>query len=103
MDGGGRFAGSLTETALLRPVKVRIARAVSQRRRGGRRVRGGVRVAPGRWHGFARSLVRLATHLSRLPRHAGLAATILMIAASAGYGAVRGDQMGSIVDVFKAF
>ena len=101
MDGGGRFAGSLTETALLRPVKVRIARAVSQRRRAGRRVSGGVRVASGRWHSFARSLDRLANHLSRLPRHAGLAATILMIAASAGYGAVRGDQMGSIVDLFK--
>jgi len=36
-----------------------------------------------------------------LPRHAGLVAVIVMIVASTGYGAVRGDQARKIVDFFK--
>lgn len=103
MDGGGRFAGSLSETAPLRPAKAGAAAAVSQRRRAERRGSDGVRIfePSGRWRRFARSLDRTASHISRLPRHAGLVATILVIAASAGYGAVRSDQTGKIVDFFK--
>jgi cell division protein FtsQ len=43
----------------------------------------------------------VANRLARLPRHAGLIATILIIAASAGYGAVLSGQADKIVDLFK--
>ena len=103
MDGGGRFAGSLSETALSRPARAGSAAAVSQRRRAERRGSDGVRVLEpsGRWRRFARTLDRVAGHLSRLPRHTGLTATILMIAASTGYGVVKSDQTGKIVEFFK--
>src|SRR6516162_11084804 len=103
MDGGGRFARSLKEIALSRPAKAGFATAVSQRRRAERRGSDRVRAleSSGRWHRCARSLDRVADRLSRLPRHAGLAAAILTIAAGAGYGAASGDQAGKIVDFFK--
>src|SRR6516162_5756232 len=101
MDGGGRFARSLKEIALSRPAKAGFATAVSQRRRAERRGSDRVRAleSSGRWHRFARCLDRVADRLSRLPRHAGLAAAILTI--GAGYGAASGDQAGKIVDFFK--
>src|SRR5260370_20544584 len=102
MDGGGRFAGSLSEKAPSRLHQAGAAAAL-QRRRGEWLGSEGVRVleSSGRWRRFARSLDRVATRLARLPRHAGLIATILIIAASAGYGAVRSGQAGKIIDLFK--
>src|SRR6266849_2729469 len=103
MDGGGRFAGSLSERAPPWPGKAAAAAAVSQRRRGEWLGSHGVRLmeSSGRWHRFARSLDRGASSLARLPRHAGLIATILIIAASAGYGAVRSGQADKIIELFK--
>jgi len=102
MDGGGRFAGSLSKRALSR-LRQAGAAAALQRRRGERRGSHGVRMlqSPGRCRRFARSLDRVANRLARLPRHAGLIATILTIAASAGYGAVLSGQADKIVDLFK--
>src|SRR5258708_6140536 len=102
MDGGGRFAGSLSERALSR-LRQAGAAAALQRRRGEWLGSHGVRVleSAGRWRRFARSLDRVANRLARLPRHAGLIATILIIAASAGYGAVLSGQADKIVDLFK--
>src|SRR5712664_3064507 len=101
MDGGGRFAGSLSERA---PSRLRRAgAAVSQRRRGEWVESHGVLLleSAARWRRFARSLERVANRLARLPRHAGLIATILIIAASAGYGAALSGQAGKIIDFFK--
>jgi cell division protein FtsQ len=102
MDGGGRFAGSLSERA---PSRLRQAGAAAalQRRLGERSGSHGVRVLEpsGWWRRFARSLDRVANRLARRPRHAGLIATILIIAASAGYGAVLSGQAGKIVDLLK--
>ena len=55
----------------------------------------------GRWRRFAHSLDHVANRLSRLPRHAGIIATFLTIAASAGYGAVRSGQADKIIDLFR--
>src|SRR5712691_4099803 len=102
MDGGGRLAGSLSETpsqkALAAPAK-----AVSRRRRAERRGSDGARASEpaGRRRRFARWLDRVADRISRMPRHAGVAAAIVIIVASAGYGAVRGDQAGKIVDLLR--
>src|SRR5258708_22793905 len=102
MDGGGRFAGSLSKRALSR-LRQAGAAAALQRRRGERPGSHGVRMlqSPGRWRRFARSLDRVANRLARRPRHAGLIATILIIAGSAGYGAVLSGQAGKIIDPFK--
>jgi cell division protein FtsQ len=103
MDGGGRLVGSLSETAPSLPARAGFAKAVSRRRRAERRGSDGVRLLEpaGRRRRFARMLDRVASHIARLPRHAGAAAAILVIAASAGYGAVCGDQAGTIVDFLK--
>jgi len=103
MDGGGRFAESLSETAPWRLDRAWAAADVSRRRREEWRGSHGVGVleSGGRWRRFGRSLDRVANRLSRLPPHAGLMATILMIAASAGYGAVRGGQADQMIDLFR--
>jgi len=103
MDGGGRFAGSLKEIVLSWPDKAGVAMSATQRRCAQRRGSNFARLLEpsGRWRRFARSLDRVANRLSRLPRHAGLTAAILIIAASAGYGAVSSDQANKIVDFFK--
>src|SRR5450432_2873009 len=102
MDGGGRFAGSLNETAPP-PVKPGRAKAVSRRRRAERRGSDGLRgIEPAGWRRrFARWLDRVAERIARLPRHAGIAAAILIVAGSAGFGAVRGDQAGKVIDFLK--
>jgi cell division protein FtsQ len=105
MDGGGRLAGSLKETAL-RPGQAAAAAAgshpASWHRRGGWRLRRGASSwRPSGWRRFERALDRVAGRVSRLPRHAGLAATILLIAASAGYGAAGSGQAVRIIDFFK--
>jgi len=103
MDGGGRLAGSLSETAPSQKALVGRAKVVSRRRRAERRGSEIVRaVEPAGWRRrFARWLDRVADRVSRLPRHAGLAAATLIIAASAFYGAVRGDQVDKLVDFVR--
>jgi cell division protein FtsQ len=101
MDGGGRFAESLNETTWLRSTKAGVATAASQRRRAERRWEARILEFSGRSHRLARFLDRAASTMSLVPRHTGLIATMLMIAASAGYGAVSGGQAGKIVDLFK--
>jgi cell division protein FtsQ len=48
---------------------------------------------------IARSALRLA---ARLPRGAGLAATVAVILASLVYGAVKGDHLPVLIEAFKA-
>jgi cell division protein FtsQ len=102
MDGGGRFAGSLSETAPSQKAHAP-AKAGSRRRRAPRRGSDGARAAdrPGLGRRLARWLDRVAERVARLPRHAGLAAAILIVAGSAFYGAVRGEQAGKVVDFLK--
>jgi cell division protein FtsQ len=102
MDGGGRLAGSLSETVASRPAEAGVARTGSRRRRADRRGKDGARpLDPKGWRRFARRLDRIADRLSRLPRHAGIATAALVVAASAGYGTVLGGHVGAIVDVLK--
>jgi cell division protein FtsQ len=103
MDGGGRFFGSLSETAPSQPALAGAPKVVSRRRRAERRGSDGARgPEPAGWRRrFARWLDRVADRISRVPRHAGVAAAILIIAGSAFYGAVRGGQSDTIVDFLK--
>jgi cell division protein FtsQ len=48
-----------------------------------------------------RFLDRAANRLSPLPRHAGVTATVVLIAASAWYGAARSGHAGGIIDFFR--
>jgi cell division protein FtsQ len=43
----------------------------------------------------------MADRIARLPRHAGIAAAALVVAASAGYGVVQGGHVGKFVDFLK--
>src|SRR5215471_7172006 len=103
MDGGGRFAGSLNKATPSRSVRASVATVAARRRHAEWHGSEGARLLElsGRFHRFARGLDRVANRLARLPRHAGLIAVILVIVASTGYGAVRGDQASKIVDLFK--
>jgi cell division protein FtsQ len=104
MDGGGRFAGSLSERAPPWPRKAAQGEAVSQRRhaewRGPHHKMRELNPSR-RWRRFARFLDRAADRLSRLPRHSGLIAATLMIAASASYGALKSGQANKVVDFLK--
>jgi cell division protein FtsQ len=119
MDGGGRFAGSLNDIA--RQPSGAAAAAVfwprpasplsSVHRKWGRAGKGWSRDASlleyqlswdrSRWRRFARFLDRIADRVSSLPRHTGVTATVLLIAASAGYGAVENGQARKVIDFFK--
>jgi cell division protein FtsQ len=44
---------------------------------------------------------RVAERVSRLPRRAGLAASVAIIAMSAGYGAVRGGHVDTVLDFLR--
>jgi cell division protein FtsQ len=103
MDGGGRIARSLSETVPSRPAAAAAgtAKTVSRRRRAQGRSDGACTPAPGRRRGFAGFLHRAAERLSRLPNQTGNAAAALIIAATAAYGAVRGDHVGEIADVLR--
>src|SRR5262249_34600514 len=103
MDGGGRFAGSLSERAPPRPGNAAATAAALRWRRAERHGGYGVVLEPtGRWRRFARFLDRVAGRVSRLPRHAGFVATVLIIAASAGYGGVGGGRDPQGIDLFFA-
>lgn len=85
MDGGRRFARSLTGAG---------SRSPSQRRAASRRepipeIQGNSLVS------------RVARFRQRLPRHAGLAATFAIILGSAAFGAVKGDHLGPAVQVAR--
>jgi cell division protein FtsQ len=54
-----------------------------------------------RWRRYGRFLDRIAGRLCLLPRHAGLAATLLLIVASAAYGAAGSGQTGKFVDFVR--
>jgi cell division protein FtsQ len=106
MDGGGRFAGPLSERAPPWPRNAAAAAAAAVSEHGGAQRRRPHRSLPvldrfGRWRRFAWFLDRAASRLARLPRHGGVIATILMIAASTGYGALRSGQADDIVDFLR--
>ncbi len=105
MDRGGRIAGPLTEIEPSHPVEIGPARPVSQRRRAaGRRVGSMRRSQRLGWRrGFARWLDSVAAGISRLnlPKHTGVAAACLIIAAGAGFGTVRGGHVGELLDLLR--
>lgn len=83
MDGGRRFARSLKGAG---------PRSPSQRRAASRRdplpeIQGNGLVS------------RVARFRQRLPRHAGWAATLLIILGSAAFGAVKGDHLGPVAQM----
>ena len=100
MDGEGRFPKSLTGAALPPAGANAVGRGEPQRRRVIRRGRG-MSGAQRRQRSISRTMERAIRNIERLPRHAGLFAAALMIAASAGYGAFKGGHVGEIVDDFK--
>jgi cell division protein FtsQ len=116
MDGGGPHAGPLRET-VPQPDGAAAAAAVSRHRRvgcqKGARQQGSVRrpgrspsgvwlpAWSGRWRRYVRFLDRIAKRLSGLPRRTGLTATIVLLLASAWYGAAGSGQTGRIVDFFR--
>ena len=69
----------------------------------GRCGRGGVRLVEPqrRRRGINRWFDRIADRISRLPRRAGLAASIGIIATSAGWGAVRGGHTDIVIDFLR--
>jgi cell division protein FtsQ len=56
---------------------------------------------PGRRRAIDRWFDRMAERISRLPRRAGLAATIAILAMSGGYGAVRGGHTDKVIDFLR--
>ncbi len=105
MEGGGRLAGSISQTAL-RPGPAAASAAVWQRysfRYQGRRRRpgAGAWLTVSYWRRYGRSLDRIADRLSLLPPRAGVIATLLLMAASAGYGATASGQAGKFIDFVK--
>lgn len=58
-------------------------------------------MSSGQWRRFGRSLDRTADRLSRLPRHVGAVASLLLIVGSAVYGAAKSDQAGKAINFFK--
>jgi cell division protein FtsQ len=103
MDGGGRRTGSLKGTEPSQPAVAGPANAVPRRPRADRRGSGGVRLlkAARRRRGLSRWFDRLIDRLSRLPRRSGLAASIAIIATSAGYGAVRGGHTDVVIEFLR--
>src|SRR6202047_1368752 len=103
MDGWGRIARTLSETAPSRPAAPPAgpAKTVSRRRRAQGRSDGACAPASPRRHGVVGFFHRAAERLARLPGQTGNAAAALIIAAAAAYGAVRGDHVGEVVDVLK--
>lgn len=63
------------------------------------RRRGAVTAAPFGGRRFERALERVACRLSGLPRHAGTAASVLLVALSAAYGAAASGKAGRVADL----
>src|SRR5580700_8755563 len=96
MDGGGRLDQPLTRsrqsvagqggTPADEPSAARIRRRAS-------------RFA---WFdGYRRSGARWGARIAQLPRGAGIAASMLLIAAALGYGAVKGQHLAAVTDWLK--
>jgi cell division protein FtsQ len=108
MDGGGRFTGSLIETAP-RPRQAAATMMLSARhalrhpQHHHKRPNHAAWLpeSAGRWRRYARTLDRLADQTARLPRHGGLVATIILIVASTIYGAEASGQAGKLIAFFK--
>jgi cell division protein FtsQ len=55
----------------------------------------------GQWRRYGRSLDRIADRLLLVPPHSGIIATVLLVIASAGYGAAASGQAGRFVDFVR--
>src|ERR1700733_14908084 len=51
--------------------------------------------------GYGRSGARWGARIAQLPRGAGIAASMLLIAAALGYGAVKGQHLAAVTDWLK--
>ena len=98
MDGGGRFAQSLTS-----PCPPRAAAEVApERRRSQRRFPPGTRQLPAR-SGAIGALERCLNHVStaivalNLPRSSGVAASAVIIVGSIVYGTICGDHLPALI------
>jgi cell division protein FtsQ len=97
MDGGGRFAQSLTS-----PEPTRTPAGAAERRRTQRRYPSGTRQSLAR-SGALGSLERRLNHLStsivalNLPRGFGMAATTVILLGSIVYGTIRGDHLPAVI------
>jgi cell division protein FtsQ len=103
MDGGGRLAESLIAPSQRLPGAEK-ATAAAHTRRPARRAGGGIgRTRPGKawWRRLAWTLEVISGRFVRLPRHTASIAGLLIIAASAGFGVVRGGHVREIVDSVK--
>ncbi|MBO0757134.1 MAG: cell division protein FtsQ/DivIB [Bradyrhizobiaceae bacterium] len=95
MDGGGRFAQSLTSLCTPRAV-------ASERRRAQRRSLPRIKQSPAR-PGAIGALERCLDHMStaivalNLPRRSGLAASAVIIVGSIVYGTIRGDHLPAMI------
>ena len=115
MDGGGFIARSLTDTAP-RP-ETAAANAAALPHDAGRRRNFPDRAFPNRafpdralsaslpeqrmWRRYGRLLDRLAVRIARLPRRTLTLATVVLIVASAGYGALAARTGGHVLDFFR--
>lgn len=97
MDGGGRFARSLTSPGPPRAA----AEVAGERRRAQRRFPSSTRQTPAR-SGALDALERCLNHVStailalNLPRSSGLAASAVIILGSIVYGTIRGDHLPAL-------
>ena len=97
MDGGGRLDQPMMRSGLSGD------QGIGAPHDGSRSVRGRA-AARGRWLPSFRSFVaRWHTKLGRLPlpRGVGITGSILLLAASLGYGVVKGQHIADVVDWFK--
>ena len=98
MDGGGRRAGPLSDTA---PSRAPAFGAVARRRRADRRGSDRAHLPLTANRGYTRWLERVTGRVACLPRHTGTLAAVLVIAVSAAYGTVRGGHLAAVTDVVK--
>ena len=108
MNGGGRVAEPLSRPGPARTAAPKLQAQSKRRRKTRPKSRRAPRLAlafvpDNRWGPFQRAVRRYVHYLTQLPvpRGAGLAAAVLIIAASVGYGAVRGGHVPELVDQFK--
>lgn len=98
MDGGGRFAQSLTSRCPPRAA----AQAAAERRRSQRRFPPSIGQSPAR-SGAIAALERCLNHVSsaivalNLPRSSGLGASAFIIVGSIVYGTIRGDHLPTLI------
>src|SRR5438094_172260 len=91
MDGRGRLAEPVMESAQARPA-AGLAPAPRQRARSRRRVKRGIRL-PSVLRRWSEPLLQW-----RLPRGLGIAAVLLLVSGSIGFGAIRGGHLPAVID-----